>query len=328
MKNFEYAHPRTEAEAVSLLSPQAGRVEVLAGGTDLVGLMKRMVVSPDRVVNIGDIDSLKQVESGPNGELAIGASVSLEDLLDSKAADAFPAIKQAIQAIGSIQMRSQGTVGGEICQRPHCWYFRTGKGLLAGDAVAQGDNRYHAILDNQGPAKFVNPSRLAPPLISLGAEIRVIGPDAEEAQILPLEALYQIPKTANHKETALKPGQLITHILLPAAGGRLSASYEVRHGEAPEAPLAAAAATVETSAGVVRAARIVMGQVAPTPWISEEAAKAILGRPITEETAAEAGRAAVCQATPLKDNHYKVQLASVSVKRALMLAAGLDIGGL
>ncbi|QDU95087.1 FAD binding domain-containing protein [Lignipirellula cremea] len=328
MKNFEYAHPRTEAEALALLSPRSGRAEVLAGGTDLVGLMKRMVVSPDRVVNVSDIDSMRQIQRGPNGELAIGASTNLEDLLDSSLVDPFPSIKQVLQNISSIQQRSQSTVGGELCRRPQCWYFRNGHGLLAGDQVAQGDNRYHAIFDNQGPARFVNASRLAPALISLGAQIRVIGPDRDAEAILPLADLYRTPRTGNQRESSLESGQLITHLLLPAAGMRLSAAYEVRHGQGPDAPLAAAAVSLETSLGVVRSARIVLGQVAPTPWISAEAEQCLLGRPLTAETAAEAGQAAVCRATPLKDNHYKIQLASVSVKRAIMLAAGIEFGGL
>lgn len=335
MKNFEYAQPATEAEVLALLSPQAGRTEILAGGTDLVGLLKKMIVAPDRVVNIDSIETMKRIEPEFGGDplfdggLRIGAAVHLDDFLASPLTDRYPAVKQAIQGINSQALQAQGTIGGEICRRPTCWYFRNGHGLLAdrGRIVVEGDNRYHAILGNHGPAKFVNASRLAPALISLGAQVRVIGPGKNDEQLVALEELYQTPQTDGQRENALQPGQLITHVILPPDAGRLSAAYEVRASEGPDQPLAAAAATIEVFAGNVRQARIVLGQVAPTPWLSPEAAAALIGRPITLDTAEQAGIAALADATPLKDNGYKVQLSQVAVKRAILLAAGLDTGG-
>jgi xanthine dehydrogenase YagS FAD-binding subunit len=192
----------------------------------------------------------------------------------------------------------------------------------------QGDNRYHAILGNQGPAKFVSASRLAPALISLRAQVRVIGPDVEDEQLIPLERLFQIPRREGERENTLTPRQLLTHIVLPADDqGLLSASYEVRQGAGPDAPLAAAAATLQVISGLVRKACIVMGQVAPIPWISSEAERVLLGQPFSEQIAELAGQAAVADASPLSQNQYKVQLAQVAVKRAILRAAGTDIGG-
>jgi xanthine dehydrogenase YagS FAD-binding subunit len=329
MKNFEYAQPHTEAEVLALLSPQPGRTEILAGGTDLVGLMKKMIVTPDRVVNIGEIESLRQIEPHDEGGLRIGAAVRLDDFLDSRLTDRYPAVKQAIQGINSIQLQAQGTIGGELLRRPMCWYFRAGHGLLGenGKAVVDGDNRYHAILGNHGPAKFVNASRLAPALISLGAQVRVLGPGKSDESLLPLAELYRVPQSESERENVLLPGQFITHLILPPDAGQLSAAYEVRASEGPGQPLAAAAATFAVIGGIVQQACIVMGQVAPVPWRSRAAETALLGRPINEETAAHAGQAAVADASPLKDNGYKVQLAQVAVKRAILRAAGLDMGG-
>ena len=329
MKNFAYAQPRSEAEAVQLLSPRRGVTVVLAGGTDLVGLMKRMVVQPELVVNIAEIPSLQRIESYLDGGLRVGASVSLDAFLASRPADRYPAVKQAIQGISSLQLQAQGTVVGELLRRPNCWYFRNGQGLLAnrGQLVVQGDNRYHAILGNRGAAKFVNASRLAPALISLGAQIRVIGPGSEDERMLPLEALYQAPRDDSEQEFTLEPNQLVSHLFIPADKGRLSAAYEVRQGEGPDHPLAAAAATMEVVDGRVRAARIVLGQVAPTPWISHEAAQSLIGKSITAETAEQAGYEAVASAMPLSQNEYKIQLAKVAVKRAILRAAGLETGG-
>ena len=329
MKNFEYAHPRTEADAVALLAAPNLSTAVLAGGTDLVGLMKRMVVEPDRVVNISDIDSMRYVERDGLNNLWVGAGVHLDEFLEEPLCDPYPAVKQVIQGISSIQLQSQGTLVGEILRRPCCWYFRNGHDLLAdrGRLVMEGDNRYHAILGNRGLAKFVNASRLAPVLIALGAKVRVIGPATDEEHILDLETLYQTPRNAEERETILSHGQLVTHLIIPPDGGRLSAAYEVRHGAGPDQPLTAAAVSLEVGLGVVRDARIVLGQVAPTPWIAADAARSLRGQSINEQTADIAGVEAVAGALALSQNQYKIELTQVAVKRAILRAAGLPTGG-
>jgi len=330
MKKFEYAQPRTEADAVALLADAKKTTAVLAGGTDLVGLMKRMVATPDRVVNICEIESLKQIDLDDNGNVWIGAAVCLDEFLDDQRTDEFPSAKQVIQGISSIQLQSQGTLVGELLRRPTCWYFRGGHGLLAqsGRMVIDGENRYHAILGNRGPAKFVNASRLAPALITLGAQVRVIGPEPDAEKFLDLEDLYQTPKDENLRENVLQPGQLVTHVILPPHGRRLSAAYEVRHGEGPDQPLAAAAVCMEVHGGRVRSATMVLGQVAPTPWIATSAAQSLEGKVISEETAAMAAVEALAGAVPLSQNEYKIQLAQVAVKRAILKAAGYETGGL
>ena len=329
MKAFEYASPTSEREALELLSAERGHTEVLAGGTDLVGLMKKMIVTPNRVVSLSRVDSLRSIDADSQG-VRLGAMVTLDDLLDNPVTEFYPALRQAIAQIASMQIRAQGTLGGELCQRPRCWYFRDGHGLLAhrGHDVVDGDNRFHAIFGNAGPAKFVCPSRLAPALIASLASVRVIGPNPGDETTMPLEALFRTPKSDREREHLLEPNQVVAQILLPHPEGRTSASYEVRHGEGPEYPLVAAAASIVVERGVVADARIVLGQVAPTPWISREAIDAIIGRPVNRETAEAAGLAAVSVATPLSHNEYKVQLAKVAVKRSLLLAAGLETGGL
>lgn len=327
MKNFEYAIPRTEQEAVGLLAPEWGHSEILAGGTDLLPLMKRMIVTPQRVVNIKQIDSLHGI-APHSGGVTIGATTTLDDVLQNPALDDYTALKDVIRQWGSLQLRCQCTVGGELLHRPHCWYFRNGHGLLArrGQMVLEGDSRYHAILGNGGPAKFVHASRLAPALVALGAQVRVVGPDDAQRQ-LPLEQLYRTPRDENQREHVLAPNEFLTHIHLPPADGLASAAYEVRQSEGPYAPLAAAAASLRIEAGRVTAARVVLGQVAPIPWVSTEAAQMLLGRTIHPALAEVAGDAAVADATPLKDNAYKVTLAKVAVKRAILLAAGFETGG-
>jgi xanthine dehydrogenase YagS FAD-binding subunit len=326
MKAFEYASPRTEAEVVQLLSAEPGKTEILAGGTDLVGLMKKMIVTPDRVVNIMDVPTLKSIDEMPDGSVSIGAAVTLDDILAHPYLDMYPAIKQAIRGISSMQLQAQGTLGGEVCQRPHCWFYRNGEGLLS-QRVAEGANEFHAILGNSGPAKFVNSSRIAPALIALDAQLRVLGPEDAE-QFVPVAEFFRSPQREGQREHVLASNQFVTHIVLPPIERRTCATYEVRYGEGPDYPLAAAAAALRLNDfGIVRDANVVLGQVAPMPWISQEAIAVLRGRKVDTGLAEAAGEAAVSRATPLSQNEYKVQLAKVAVKRAILLAAGYETGG-
>lgn len=327
MKAFEYAAPRTEAEVLQVLSAEPGTTEILAGGTDLVGLMNKMLVTPDRVVNIMEVPSLKTIDELPDGSVSIGAAVTLDQILDHPYLDVYPAVKQAIRGINSMQLQCQGTLGGEVCQRPRCWFFRNGQDLL-NTSASEGANQYHAILGNSGPAKFVNSSRLAPALIALGAELRVIGPDEDEETLVPINDFFRTPRHEGQREHVLRPQQLVTHVILPPIAGRTCATYEVRDGQGPDYPLAAAAVALRLDGfGIVHEAKVVLGQVAPTPWNSSEAARVLVGYPVDQQRAEQAGLAAVRMASPLSENTYKVQLAKVAVKRAILLAAGLETGG-
>jgi xanthine dehydrogenase YagS FAD-binding subunit len=328
MNNFDYAQPRNIAELLELLSSDRSEVELLAGGTDLVSLLKKMIITPQRVVNVSDVEELQGIEFDGAGQIHIGAAVALSDVLESPLTEPLDALRQAIRDTASIQFQSQSTLGGELCRRPRCWYFRDGHGLLAnnGKIVVEGDNRYHAILGNSGPAKFVNASRLAPALIALGAEALIVGPKATDERRIPLENLYQTPRREGQRENILKPNQVIAKIIVPVRSNVTSASYEVHHGQGAEAPLAAAAVAVSFSGNRVRDAKVVLGQVAPTPWVSREAAREIVSQPITDYTAEAAGQAAVAAAAALSHNEYKVQLAKVAVKRALLQAASVPKG--
>jgi xanthine dehydrogenase YagS FAD-binding subunit len=329
MNNFEYASPTTESELLSHLRDFPGETELLAGGTDLVGLMQKMVITPRRVVNLLDVPNFRDVEELDGGVVAIGATVTLDIVLVHPYLNPYPGLRHAVDGISSMQIQCQGTIGGEVLQRPQCWFFRDNRGLLAagGKMAEQGENRYHAIFNNHRAAKFVSASRLAPALIALGAKARLIGPGDFDEQIVPLESLFRTPRHEGERENTLRPGQVLTHLLLPPAEGIANATYEVRQGEGPEYPLASAAAALGIEGGIVREAKIVLGQVAPTPLVSVEAAAALIGREVNADTAHAAGRAAVASATPLSNNEYKVDLSAVAVKRAILRAAGIETGG-
>jgi len=182
----------------------------------------------------------------------------------------------------------------------------------------EGDNRYHAILGNDGPAYFVSPSSLGPALVALGATVRVFGPRGPRE--VPAGRFFLTPKSESDREHDLRPDEVVTEVRVPAARGA-SATYEVREREALDWPLATASVVLQVSGGKVQSARVVLGHVAPTPWPSPEAEAALAGRTVSEDVAAAAGEAALKGARALSGNAYKIPLARVAVKRAVLEAA-------
>ena len=324
MQAFEYARPSTKQAAIALLGSQWNEAAILAGGTDLLALMKDSVMAPKRVVSIAGIAELRGITGTPAG-VRIGALATIEELMThATIRQQYRALSQAAAGITSPQIRTMGTVGGDLCQRPRCWYFRAGFGLLAKgeygkSLVPEGENRYHAIFGTEGGAYFVSASSLGPALVALGARVHLFGPKG--ARELPVSEFFAIPRSEAQRENVLQPNELLTHISIPAAAGMRSATYEVRQKEALDWPLATASVTLKLSGGSVKEAHIVLGHVAPIPWHATEAEKTLAGRLITEATAAAAGEAAVRGARPLSHNKYKIQLAKVAVKRALLAAA-------
>jgi xanthine dehydrogenase YagS FAD-binding subunit len=183
-----------------------------------------------------------------------------------------------------------------------------------------GENEYHAVFTQGRPCVIVNPSTLAPPLIALGATAEVRGPKGKRT--IELAKFFQAPAKEGQREHVLAPNEVVTQVTVAPAKGVASASYEVRHKQSYDWPLVQAAVAFALDGGKATGVRVVLGHVAPTPVVSEAAAKALEGKEVTEETAAAAGRAACEGAKPLSDNGYKVQLLAAAVKRAALTAAG------
>ena len=324
MQAFEYNSPATLKEAVALLGSRWGEADILAGGTDLISLMKDYIHTPRRVVNIKRIPELNGISRTAAG-LRIGAAATLDTLATHAAVKAeYPSLVTAALGVTSQQIRNIGTVGGDLCQRPHCWYFRQGFGLLAksrdGHAlVPEGENRYHAIFGNSGPAYFVSASSLGPALIALGAKFRVAG--ASGQRDLAANAFFQTPHGEDEREIALKPDEILTEIVVPPARGVRNATYEVRQRESLDFPLATASVALRMKGDTIASAIIVMGHVAPVPWLADKAAGVLAGKAPKAELLEQAAATAVEGATPLSQNAYKVQLAKVAVLRALREAA-------
>ena len=249
--------------------------------------------------------------------------MTLDELLASPLVrQEFPSLSQAAHGVASMQIRNMGTIGGDLCQRPRCWYFRLGYGLLptstGGRPMApDGDNRYHAIFGG-GPAYFVSASSFGPALAALGAKVRIASASGQRE--LPVEQFFVAPKDGSAREIALRPNEILTEIVVPLARTR-NATYEIRQKEALDWPLATASVALQMKGTAVASARVVLGHVAPTPWVASGAEQMLAGKTITDDVAGQAGEAAVAGAAPLSQNGYKVQLARVAVKRALLLAA-------
>jgi xanthine dehydrogenase YagS FAD-binding subunit len=327
MRAFEYSSPRTKEKVIPLLGQSWGEVEVLAGGTDLLSLMKDEITTPRRLVNIKQIEDLHGITRGAGPGLRFGALATLAEIGRNEGVQKeLPALATAAADAASPQIRNMATLGGNLCQRPRCWYFRTGNGLLAKDKdgkslVLQGDNRYHAILGNDGPAYFVSPSTVAPVLIAYRATVHIHGPNGTRE--VPAEKFFVIPRSEQEREHDLKPNEFVTEILVPPARDVRAAQYEVRQKEAFDWPYATAAVALTMHGSTVESARVVLGHVAPIPWVSDEAAQVLQGKTISAATADQAAQAAVAKAKTLGRNAQKIHLARVAVKRAILKAGGI-----
>ncbi|HKF69768.1 MAG TPA: FAD binding domain-containing protein, partial [Vicinamibacterales bacterium] len=242
MKAFEYANPTTEKDAVTALRVD-GRIALpLAGGMDLIARMKDYVTSPDRIVNVKNVLDTT-IAAQPGGGLKIGAGVKIVDLVENaQVAKLYPAVVAAAGEVGTPQIRNAGTVGGNINQRPRCWYFRQEefncykKGGNRCFSPA-GENQYHAIFGNEGPSHIVHPSSLAVPFVAYGATFRVAGPNGERT--VAAADFFTMPTLQNvRKENVLADDEILTHVMLPAPGNVRTGHYEVRYKESHDWPLA------------------------------------------------------------------------------------------
>ena len=329
MNRFEVVTPADVASASRLLAQNDHAA--LAGGVDVVDLAKQNIAMPSVLVNLKGLSALGGIDLRPSGELRLGATAKLSEVAEHPAIRAkFTALADAAGEAATPQIRNLGTVGGNILQRPRCWYFRNPdvnclkKG---GDKCYSigGLNRYHAILGG-GPSYIVHPSNLAPALIAFRASAKIVGPGGE--RIVELEKFFALPTIDPKRENLLKPGEIITEVIVPAPSANARSVYlEAREKQSFDWPLVSAAVVIDraSSAKTVRDARVVMGAVAPIPWRSPEAETVLKRGPLDESLARAAADAALKDAQPMSDNAYKIVIAKVIVRRAIMRAAGLEV---
>jgi len=326
LKAFAYVNPTSEKEAVAALGTDRTKVLPLAGGQDLLARLKDYIDQPDRVVNVKNaLDAT--ITQTPEGGLKIGAAVKIVDLAEhAQVAKLYPAFVEAARDVGTPQIRNQGTVGGNINQRPRCWYYRNEEFVCfkkGGDTcfAPAGENQFHAIFGN-GPSHIVHPSSLAVPAVAYGAKFRIVGANGERT--VDSAEYFTMPTMQNVRyENVLAPDELLTHVILPPPGNVKHGHYEVRFKASHDWPIAFATVILAMNGNRVGSARVVMGAVAPVPWRAQAAEQALAGKTIDEQTATQAAEAALTGARPMSQNGYKVQVAKTAVKRAILQAAGI-----
>jgi xanthine dehydrogenase YagS FAD-binding subunit len=330
MKAFEWANATSVDDAVRLLKTNDAGADIddqplpMGGGQDLLTSMKHYISRPSRVVNLKTIEGIGKIESGPTG-LTIGATTTLTQLAEHpEILKNYPGLTEAALSIATPQIRNLGTVGGNLCQRPRCWYFRmeSVKCLKKGGDTCyavDGENKYHSILGNDGPSVFVHPSDLAPMFLALGATLRVTGPAGKRE--LPVEKFFTLPDDMTiRRENVLTPGEIITEIHVPAGAIAGRSTYlKFKERSSLDFAMSSVAAAVELAADkTVKQARLVLGGVAPIPWHVPKAEAFLVGKPLDEATVAKAAAIALDGATALDQNGYKIPLTQTLVRRALM----------
>lgn len=308
LPNFSYLRARTVDEAAGHAAAPGARL--MAGGTDLLGCLRDEALAADQVVSLGGLADLKQVRERDGG-LELGALVTIAQVAaHPRVRQLYPVLAQAAAAVASPQLRNQGTLGGNLCQKPRCWYWRGGFPCVrrgGGFCSAQdGQNQFHCVLGGD-VCVYVHPSDTAPALLALDAAVTIRGPRG--GRTVPLAAFHVKPEDDPTRETVLAPGEIVTAVRVPAppAGAR-GAYRKVRTRGAWDFALVATALLLAFDGGRVRRARVALGGVAPVPWRSPAAEAELEGRALTPATAARAAAAALADARPLAHNGAKVAI--------------------
>ncbi len=323
LPNFSYTRAKSVSEAVKALTAPGARLH--AGGTDLLGCLREGVFTADKVVSLGAVAALRGITAPATGGLRIGAMTTLAEVAASKPVlEHYAVLAHAASSVASPQLRNQGTIGGNLCQRPRCWYFRADFKCLrkGGDTcyAMQGENQYHAIF-GAGACAMVHPSDTAVALVALDARARIAGPGGPRT--VPFASFFVPPDKNVTKETVLERNEVLTDVLLPPVqAGSRSAFRKVRSRGSWDFALASVALVLNTgSDGIVKSARIVLGAAAPIPWRAVGAERAIVGTRLTAESAARAAEAAVKDAVTMSQNEYKVALFRGVVEEQLLAMA-------
>ena len=327
MQPFSYSKPTSQPDAIASLQANANAA-LIAGGTDLLDLMKLGVTAPDQLIDINGL-ALATINVADD-VTTIGALARMSDVAnDGKIKKTFPVLSQALLASASVQLRNMATIGGNLMQRTRCPYFRdtaftcNKRNPGSGCAAIEGFDRGSAIFGVSSKCIAVHPSDLAVALVALGAEIAIAGGEAERR--VSVEEFYLLPGDTPERETVLQPGELIMAVIVPnSLEARRSVYLKVRDRASFEFALVSVAVAVDLKGTTIRSARIAMGGVAPRPWRVAAAEAAIAGKPATMSNFSAAAAAGMAAATPARLNRFKVTMAQNAIARALATATGVQ----
>jgi len=319
MKEFQYIYPKNSQSVPLILGEYDGKALLYAGGTDALARMKEGINRPDQVVNLKAVKELNFIKEDSDG-LHIGAITPLVDIVNSKVAQKYGGFYQAVETVGTIQLRNMSTLGGNLCQRPRCWYYRSRHFSCVrkgGDVcfAVSGNNKYHAIMAGS-PCFIVFPSDIAPMLITLEAKVEILGPKG--SRMLPLEEFYILPEKDATRETILKPDEIVTKVFVPNSAKQIKSMYlKFRERDSFDFAMVSVAVSAKISGNKLSDVKIAMGGVAPIPWRAKKAEKILNGNTVSDDLLKKAGEAEMEDAEPLDQNEYKITLTKNLLKRAV-----------
>jgi xanthine dehydrogenase YagS FAD-binding subunit len=325
MQNFQWVDARTVDEAATLLagSVAASPIVAKAGGIDVLDLMKEGILAPTTIVNLKSIAGLDRIGFSSSDGLEIGALATLNNIAAStEVRTRYPALADAVSRASTPQIRRAATMGGNLLQRPRCWYFRNAVFHHVEDVhayVREGENQYHAIFDNARTA-LVHASTPATALTAYDARVELRGPH-DRHRIIPLRDFLLPPEPLRDNDTMLERGEVLTRVLLPPpAPGTRAAYHKQTERESYDWPICDVAVVLTMDGETVTSAAIAMGWVAPTPRRATSSEEMLVGHTLSEHLARSAARAAVADATPLSKNAYKVTVLEAVVRRTILKA--------
>jgi xanthine dehydrogenase YagS FAD-binding subunit len=331
VRPFAFVEPTSLDEVIQMLTPGQGQARLIAGGSDLLGELKDEVVSYERLVSLAGVEELRHIHEDGGG-LRLGALVTVAQLeYDPCLQGPYRILAEAARSVATPEIRTQGTLGGNLCQRPRCLYYRHAltpclkKGGADCPALESPYQAYLSVMGGHG-CYSVHASDLAPPLMALEAQVSIAGPSG--VRTLPLEQFFAGPEQDVRRENVLAADEVLTAVILPAARPGWQGTYlKARERTAGDFPVVSVAVGYALDAGLVRRARLVLGGVAPVPWRSPAAEAVLEGQPPSPGVAARAAEAALSTAHPLSHNAFKVEIGRALVERAIMAVASSHRGG-
>lgn len=319
LPQFAYIRPGSVDAAVQHMSEE--KAVVHAGGTDLLGCLRENILDVTKVVSISGLEDLRGIRSTADGGLRIGALTTITEVAENALVrERYPVLSQGASEVASPQLRNQGTIGGNLCQKPRCWYYRGEFHCLrkGGDScyAAEGENQFHAIFGSGDICFIVHPSDTAPALVALNAVVEVLGPKGRRT--VPAESFHVLPEDDVEAETVLETGEIVTAVQIPPSPAGMRSSYrKARARGSWDFALAGVALVLQFEGNRVKAGRVVLSGAAPMPWRSQAVESVIEGKRLDSKTVAEAADAAVEGAEPLEKNSYKISLFKGLVKEQL-----------
>jgi xanthine dehydrogenase YagS FAD-binding subunit len=317
--SFSYIRARSLDEAIDHLAMDGARPH--AGGTDLLGCLRDRVFDVTTVVSIAGLKELRGIEATPAGGLRIGSLTTIAEIARHPVIRSnYRALSMAASEVASPQLRNQGTIGGNLCQKPRCWYYRGEFHCLrkGGDQcyAVEGENAYHCILGGDN-CFIVHPSDTAPALVALQAGVVIAGPNGRRK--VSAESFHMTPSVDYTSETVLESQEIVTEIILPPPAKGLRSSYrKVRARRAWDFALAGVALAMVFNDDQTTEARVVLSGAAPLPWRCTEAEKTVRGSRLDRSRAARAAEAAIKDAEPMEQNEYKIPLFRGLIEQQLM----------